>query len=153
MALVRVVMLNRLVRPISESDDLKRPMRIPLAAPVWLLWEEAVTEERVRMSDSKDSDDMAPNLPRLVCEGREASVERLERGLRSLWRGRERVAGGAWMSRIRRRRVYHTFVTARITMTGSKPRGNPRAVGSVSAREPRLDIETEKRLKERGSRR
>jgi hypothetical protein len=153
MALVRVVMLNRPVRPISESDDLKRPMRIPLAAPVWLLWEEAATEERVYMSDSKDSDDMALNLPRLVCEGREANVEQLERGLRSLWRGRERVAGGAWMSRIRRRRVYRAFVMARMSITSPKRRESPRAVGSASAGEPRLDIATKKRLKERGSRR
>jgi hypothetical protein len=65
----------------------------------------------------------------------------------------ERVAGRTSLSCIWRRRDYHAFVTARMTMNSPKSRENARAVGSASARKPRLDITTRRRLKEGESRR
>jgi hypothetical protein len=56
---------------------------MPLAAPLRVVWEEVAIEEGVPISDTKDGDDMAPNSPRFVCEGWVASVDRLERRLRS----------------------------------------------------------------------
>jgi hypothetical protein len=83
MASVRVVLSMRPVRRISQSGDPKRPTRMPLAAPLRVVWEEVAIEEGVPISDTKDGDDMAPSSPRLVCEGWVASVDRLERRLRS----------------------------------------------------------------------
>jgi hypothetical protein len=84
MASVRVVLSIRLVERISQSGDPKRPTRTPLAAPLRVAGEEKAIGEGAPTSDTKDGDDMAPNSAKLVREGWDASVDRVECRLRSL---------------------------------------------------------------------
>jgi hypothetical protein len=117
-------------------------MTLVASSPV--VWEEVAIEEAAPTSDTKDGNDLAPNSPRLICKSWEASVERLERRLRSLQR---EGAGG----RLSEDELYLALSRIPRLHDGqdddeeSKTQGNPRAVGSASAAELRLDIATERR--------